>query len=162
MFLKIAVVVVLLVILFSLGSGLVFLVQDKGRSHRTVKALTVRIALSLGLFILLMLAYAFGLIAPQPQVMGVDVAGLFEVIVDTAIQANLLGQDGKKFVPDGLLADHDEFDRPAVHGRRGILGRRDDLPDLLLAHRISLILPHRAPFQDSLDNHIFFINRLSR
>ena len=65
MFLKIAVVIVLLIILFSLGSGLVFLVQDKGRSHRTVKALTVRIALSLGLFILLMLAYAFGLIAPH-------------------------------------------------------------------------------------------------
>jgi len=65
MFLKIAVVVVLLVILFSLGSGLWFLVQDKGRSDRTVKALTVRIALSLGLFILLMLAYAFGLIAPH-------------------------------------------------------------------------------------------------
>jgi len=65
MFLKIAVFVVLLVILFSLGSGLWFLVQDKGRSDRTVKALTVRIALSLGLFILLMLAYAFGLIAPH-------------------------------------------------------------------------------------------------
>lgn len=65
MFLKIAVVVVLLVILFSLGSGLVFLVQDKGRSTRTVKALTIRIALSLGLFILLMLAYAFGLITPH-------------------------------------------------------------------------------------------------
>ena len=65
MFLKIAVIVVLLVILFSLGSSLVFLVQDKGRSTRTVKALTVRIALSLGLFILLMLAYALGLIAPH-------------------------------------------------------------------------------------------------
>jgi hypothetical protein len=65
MFLKIAVVIVLLIILFSLGSGLVFLVQDKGRSDRTVKALTVRIALSLGLFILLILAYAFGLIAPH-------------------------------------------------------------------------------------------------
>jgi len=65
MFFKIAVVVVLLVILFSLGSGLVFLVQDKGRSTRTVKALTIRIALSLGLFILLMLAYAFGLITPH-------------------------------------------------------------------------------------------------
>ena len=65
MFFKIAVVIILLFILFSLGSGLFFLVQDKGQSKRTVKALTVRIALSLGLFILLMIAYAMGLITPH-------------------------------------------------------------------------------------------------
>jgi hypothetical protein len=65
MFFKIAVVIILLFILFSLGSGLFFLVQDKGQSKRTVKALTVRIALSLGLFILLMIAYFTGLITPH-------------------------------------------------------------------------------------------------
>jgi hypothetical protein len=65
MFFKIAVLVVLLFILFSLGSGLFFLVQDKGQSKRAVKALTVRIALSLGLFILLMIAYYTGLITPH-------------------------------------------------------------------------------------------------
>ena len=65
MLVKIAVVVILLVILLSLGSGLFFLVRDKGQSHRTVKALTLRIALSVGLFILLMVAYAMGLIAPH-------------------------------------------------------------------------------------------------
>jgi hypothetical protein len=65
MIVKIAVVVVLLVILASLGSGLFFLVNDKGGTRRTVKALTVRIALSMGLFVMLMIAYAFGLITPH-------------------------------------------------------------------------------------------------
>lgn len=65
MIFKAAVLVVLLAILVSLGSGLFYLVQDKGRSNRTVKALTVRIALSIALFILLMLAYAAGLITPH-------------------------------------------------------------------------------------------------
>lgn len=60
-------IVVLLFILFifiSLGSALYYLVKDKGQSERTVKALTVRIALSIILFVMLMAAYYFGLI-PQ-------------------------------------------------------------------------------------------------
>ncbi|MCB1918592.1 MAG: twin transmembrane helix small protein [Candidatus Competibacteraceae bacterium] len=65
MLIKIIVVVMLLLILASLGSGLFFLISDRGRSPRTVKALTVRIALSIGLFILLMIAYATGLIKPH-------------------------------------------------------------------------------------------------
>ena len=52
-------------ILASLFSGLFFLVRDKGRSKRTVKALTVRVALSLGLFLLLLAGYYFGLIRPH-------------------------------------------------------------------------------------------------
>jgi len=55
----------LLVILFSLGSGLYFLVKDQGRSNRTVKALTWRIALSLGLFTLLIIGFATGIITPH-------------------------------------------------------------------------------------------------
>ena len=51
-------------ILASLGSALYFLVKDKGQSDRTVKALTVRITLSLLLFLMLMAGYHFGLI-PQ-------------------------------------------------------------------------------------------------
>jgi glycerol uptake facilitator-like aquaporin len=54
-----------LLILFSRGSALFFLVNDKGNSNRTVKALTVRIALSLILFLLLMGSYYFGLIPSQ-------------------------------------------------------------------------------------------------
>jgi hypothetical protein len=52
-------------ILASLGSALYFLIKDKGQSDRTVKMLTVRVALSLGLFILLMAGYYFGLVPQQ-------------------------------------------------------------------------------------------------
>jgi hypothetical protein len=49
-------------ILASLGSALFFLVRDKGQSMRTVKALAVRVALSLALFLLLMIGYKLGFI----------------------------------------------------------------------------------------------------
>lgn len=62
---KIAVLILLCVILFSLGSGLFFLIRDKGKSERTAKALTLRIALSLGLFLLLFIGLATGLITPH-------------------------------------------------------------------------------------------------
>ncbi|HHW75486.1 MAG TPA: twin transmembrane helix small protein [Xanthomonadaceae bacterium] len=65
MLFKAAVVFVLLLILASLGSGLFFLIHDQSRSPRAVKALTVRVALSVGLFLLLLLAYAVGLIKPH-------------------------------------------------------------------------------------------------
>jgi F0F1-type ATP synthase membrane subunit a len=52
-------------ILVSLFSGLFFLVRDQGRSKRTVKALTARVALSLALFLLLLAGYYFGLIKPH-------------------------------------------------------------------------------------------------
>jgi hypothetical protein len=61
---KIVIILFLAVILASLGSALFFLVRDKGQSTRTVKALTLRIGLSLTLFILLMVGFYFGLI-PQ-------------------------------------------------------------------------------------------------
>ena len=47
-------------ILASLGSALYYLVKDQGKSDRVVKALTVRIGLSLVLFLSLMAAYYFG------------------------------------------------------------------------------------------------------
>lgn len=62
---RIIVFLFLAVILFSLGSALYYLVKDKGQSDRTVKALTVRITLSIVLFCLLMLGFYFGLISPQ-------------------------------------------------------------------------------------------------
>jgi hypothetical protein len=62
---KIIVVLFLLVIIGSLFSGLFYLVRDKGSSERTVRALTLRIGLSLVLFVLLMLAYATGLLQPH-------------------------------------------------------------------------------------------------
>ena len=65
MLIKAVVIVMLLLVVASLGSGLVFMIRDQGRGSRTVKALTVRVALSMGLFLLLLLAYAAGLIAPH-------------------------------------------------------------------------------------------------
>jgi hypothetical protein len=52
-------------ILFSLFSALYFLLKDKGRSERTVKALTVRVALSIALFVLLLLGFHFGFITQK-------------------------------------------------------------------------------------------------
>jgi len=62
---KILVILFIVFILYSLGSALYFLVKDKGQSDRTVKALTVRIVLSVGLFGILMLGFYFGLIPKQ-------------------------------------------------------------------------------------------------
>jgi hypothetical protein len=62
---KIIVVLILLVIVGSLGSALYYLFKDRERSPRTVKALTWRIGLSIGLFLLLLLAYGTGLIQPH-------------------------------------------------------------------------------------------------
>jgi len=59
---KIVVILFLVFILGSLFSALYFLVRDKGQGERTVKALTVRITLSVVLFVLLMLGYYSGVI----------------------------------------------------------------------------------------------------
>lgn len=66
MFAKIFVVLLMLVILFWLGNGLYFLLRDKGRSERTVTALSWRIGLSLSLFALLIIGYMLGIIHPHP------------------------------------------------------------------------------------------------
>ncbi len=65
MLVKIIIILFLLVILYSLGSGLYFLVREKGKSTKVVKALTWRISLSLLLFFLLFVAYALGWITPH-------------------------------------------------------------------------------------------------
>lgn len=61
---RIVVIVLLMLIVASLASALVFLLRDQGKGSRTVRALTVRIGLSLALFVLLMAGFATGLI-PQ-------------------------------------------------------------------------------------------------
>ncbi|MCJ7451721.1 MAG: twin transmembrane helix small protein [Steroidobacteraceae bacterium] len=65
---KLLIILVLVAIVASLGSGLFHLVQDEGKSKRMVNALTLRIALSVLLFVLLFVAWKSGLIAPH----GVD------------------------------------------------------------------------------------------
>ena len=62
---KIFIIAVFLMIVVSLFSALLFFYKDKGASKRTVKALTIRISLSIFLFVLLMVGYFFGLISPQ-------------------------------------------------------------------------------------------------
>lgn len=59
---RIVIVLFLLVILISLGSAFYYLVKDKGQSDRTVKALTLRVGLSITLFVLLMLGFYFNII----------------------------------------------------------------------------------------------------
>ncbi len=59
------VILIMFVILYALGSGLYFLIRDNGDTTRTVKALTWRIGISLFLFILLFIAFYFGLISPH-------------------------------------------------------------------------------------------------
>ncbi len=65
MIFKVLAVVMLLTILTSLAMGFVYLVKDKGQSDRTVKALTLRIALSVLLFALFLIGAFTGLITPQ-------------------------------------------------------------------------------------------------
>ena len=61
---KIVVAIAFVLILGSLTSALVFLMKDKGKSNRTVKALAFRVGFSSALFVLILLAYYFGLIQP--------------------------------------------------------------------------------------------------
>jgi hypothetical protein len=62
---KFLIVATLAAIIVSLGTGLLHLVKDEGQSKRMVNALTVRIALSVLLFILLLVAWKGGLIHPR-------------------------------------------------------------------------------------------------
>jgi succinate dehydrogenase/fumarate reductase cytochrome b subunit len=66
MIIKYMIVAVLMAIVFSLGSGLYYLLTDKGGSKRLLNSLTVRIALSVVLFILLFIGWYFGLLQPHP------------------------------------------------------------------------------------------------
>jgi hypothetical protein len=63
---KILIIVALVAIVGSLGSALFHLSRGKGEedSRKMARSLTIRIGLSLALFILLMLAWRAGLIKP--------------------------------------------------------------------------------------------------
>ena len=73
MIMKVFVVLILIAVVISLFSGLFFMLRDRGaegkatspaNNKRTVRALTVRIALSLVLFSVLILGYHWGWYAP--------------------------------------------------------------------------------------------------
>jgi hypothetical protein len=59
---KIIVVALLILVIVSLFSGLFYLFKDKGQGTRVVKALTLRVGLSITIFLILMASYYFGLI----------------------------------------------------------------------------------------------------
>lgn len=54
--------IVLLMIVFSLGSALYYMMKDRGNSSRMVRSLMLRIGLSVALFLGILLAHYFGLI----------------------------------------------------------------------------------------------------
>lgn len=58
---RFVVIAVLLMIVASLGSAIFFMMHDRGNSKRMVKALAIRVGLSVALFAFLMLGYYFGL-----------------------------------------------------------------------------------------------------
>lgn len=62
---KIIIIFAMIIIAGSLASGLIFLIRDSGHSKRTVKALTIRISISVSLFIFLIIAFKLGLIKPH-------------------------------------------------------------------------------------------------
>ncbi|MES1992490.1 MAG: twin transmembrane helix small protein [Pseudomonadota bacterium] len=65
MFIKLLIIGAFFTIIYSLGSGLYFLMKDEPGSGRIARALTWRIALSIALFVLILLGVATGLIQPH-------------------------------------------------------------------------------------------------
>jgi hypothetical protein len=59
------VIAMLILIVGSLGSAALFMLRDRGDSSRMVKALAWRVGLSVGLFLLLMVGFYFGLFKPH-------------------------------------------------------------------------------------------------
>lgn len=62
---KILVIAILFGIIFMLGSALRFMVKDRGQGTRVVKALSIRIGMSIALIALLYLLAALGIIEPN-------------------------------------------------------------------------------------------------
>ncbi len=65
MIIKIIILLLLALILISLGAGMVSLIRDRGETNRTVKFLTIRIVLSIALFVLLVVSFFMGWIQPH-------------------------------------------------------------------------------------------------
>ena len=59
------IIIVLIAILISLGSALFHLSSGKGDSKKMLRSLTLRIGLSVALFVLIIVASRYGLITPH-------------------------------------------------------------------------------------------------
>lgn len=64
--LKAVIVLLLLAVIASLFSGLFFLIRDQGRSHRVVNSLAVRVALSVLLLAVVLIALWHGDLTLNP------------------------------------------------------------------------------------------------
>jgi len=65
MLIKLLIIAAFFAILYSLASGLYFLLKDTQNTGRTARALTWRIGLSIALFVMILLGIATGLIQPH-------------------------------------------------------------------------------------------------
>ena len=65
MIIKIIVLVLLALVLISLGAGMFSLIKDRGETNRTVKFLTIRIVLSIALFVVIVVSFLMGWIQPH-------------------------------------------------------------------------------------------------
>ncbi|HEY0939062.1 MAG TPA: DUF2909 domain-containing protein [Steroidobacter sp.] len=62
---KVFIIAGLVAIVLTMASSLFYLVADKGHSKKMVNALSVRVGLSVLLFLLLLLAWSQGMITPH-------------------------------------------------------------------------------------------------
>ena len=62
---RIIILLALAGILLALGSALVYLIRDRGTTNRTVNALTVRVGISVALFLFILFSYWMGWIQPR-------------------------------------------------------------------------------------------------
>lgn len=65
MTIKIIILILLFLVIASLAAGMFTLIKDREKSDRTVKFLTLRIALSVSLFVLLIVSFLMGWIQPH-------------------------------------------------------------------------------------------------
>jgi hypothetical protein len=63
---KTLIILILGAIVFSLGKAMFHLASGPDQSERVLRALTVRISLSIALFVLLMIVWYFGGMSPHP------------------------------------------------------------------------------------------------
>lgn len=65
MLIKVVILVMLLLVILSLAAGMFTMIKDRNKTDRTVKFLTFRIAISVALFVLLIVSFFMGWIQPH-------------------------------------------------------------------------------------------------
>jgi putative copper export protein len=67
---KLLIVAVFVAVLWNLGAALYYMMSDKGQTNRTVRSLTWRIGLSVGLILLVIVGIVTGFIEPHGVTVG--------------------------------------------------------------------------------------------